>query len=188
MKRPTIFSRIALWGLLCPLVAAASAGVGSASSGGRGPRVPSVWAAPGVVLDVAPYGLEKWSPGLFVKVSAPVAEALALSVRPSLLYENRAFALRAAVTLDFLPGGRKGDHPDERGGAPTGARRVHPSPYVGGGLAWYRYGSYLLNPMVSGGVDIEFIRRFVFMGGGDLLFKKGDTDLELLGGLGIRIR
>lgn len=186
--------RIVLWGLLLPLVSAASAGAGESPSGGRrvGPRALAVWAAPGVSLDVAPYGLEKWSPGLFVKVRAQVAGALALSVRPSLLLENRAFALRAAVTLDLLPGkGRNkipGGRPHGESGVRGRARPVEPSPYLGEGLACYRNGSYILNRLISCGVDVGFLKRFVFMGGGDLLLERGDTSLEMLGGFGISIR
>ena len=184
------------WMVFCGLPCAYSSAeaVGDASPEGRGAktRAFSVWAAPGVVLDVTHDGLEKWSPGLFVKVSVPVAEALALSVRPLFLYENSAFSLRAAVTLDLIPCKDKGEKTaSPRGGGKSGRtenRAVDPRPYLGGGLAWYKDDSYLVNPMISGGLDVGFSKRFVLMGGGDLLRKQGDTDLEILGGLGIKIR
>jgi hypothetical protein len=136
---------------------------------------------------VAPYGLEKWSPGLFLKASVALAEPLAFYVRPCFLCENRAFSLRAAATLDLLPcRGRRGKTDDPRGGAEK--RPVDMRPYIGGGLAWYKRGSYVVNPMVSGGLDVGLFKRFVLMGGGNLLLEQGDTDLELLAGFGIRLR
>jgi hypothetical protein len=192
MKTTNVFLRIVFCVLLCALSAAVAAGDASPEGHETKPRALSMWAACGVVLDVASYGLEKWSPGIFVKVSVPVAEALEISARPCFLYENRAFSLRAAVTLDLIPCMGKGEKTDNSQGADNSGRAetrpVDPRPYLGGGLAWYKDDSYLVNPMVSGGLDIGFSERFVLMMGGNLLLEHGDTDLEILGAFGINIR
>jgi len=132
------------------------------------------YVAGGLVVDVAPYGIESWAPALMARVRLLGSDRFGLSIRPQLLIDSDSLPLlpfRLPVTADARLG--------------RTARRgweIH----LGVGMAGAPLDQYRLVPMVTGGMEVPLLQVLTVVAGASTLFEPDNVDTEVFLGAGVR--
>jgi len=162
MKSPHIFALL----ILLISLSATKAAMAAESSKAH-------YLAGGLIVDVAPYGVEKWDVAIFSKITLFRQNPIAFSVRPAFLAYPHTLLFRLPVTMDLYI-------------AEHGQHKVPLILYLGMGAASLNTAEYRILPAFSGGMDIALGNHILLACGINVIMRSTDTDSEMLIGLGFR--
>ncbi len=129
--------------------------------------------AGGLIVDVTPYGVEKWDAVVFSKITLFRQNPIAFSVRPALLVYPHTLLFRLPVTMDLYI-------------AEHGQHKVPLILYLGMGAASLNTEEYRVLPVLSGGMDITLGNHILLACGINVIIRSANIDSEVLIGLGFR--